>query len=289
VQASLESAEDSLDTFDPNALIGKTNLQITYDLHGLCALGGDASAFIFNQGGDWRYISLSNYGQNCFDGIQVITVPLSDFPNLNTSAPIEGIRTRFWASNPYRVDIYSVIAFGFMPTATSTPNFGTSTMVPTATLTETAIPTSTLTPTLLPTEVPTSTPTQVVSQEVELLSTFWHLAGSNGSEEAYQDLNPSVLQGFDTLRITYDLHGLTALSGDASAIIIDQNNDWHFVSLSDYGQNGYNGTQQVEIPLSNFPGLNLNEGVGSLHVRFWYDGSFTVDILSIVAFDSPAR
>jgi len=88
------------------------------------------------------------------------------------------------------------------------------------------------------------------------------------------------------LRITYNLHGLNALGGDASAIIFDQGGSWRYISLSNYGQNGLDGQQTVNIPLSDFPGLNPNNSVGTLHTRFWYSGPFTVDITSIVAYNS---
>jgi hypothetical protein len=113
----------------------------------------------------------------------------------------------------------------------------------------------------------------------ELLSAAWNLVGNNGANEKYQSIASNALAGKTTLRVTYDLHGLTALGGDASAIIFDQNG-WKFVSLSNYGQNGLNGTQTVDIPLSAF-GLNLSQSVGTLHTRFWYGGPFTVDITSI--------
>src|SRR5258706_13978304 len=75
---------------------------------------------------------------------------------------------------------------------------------------------------------------------IELLSQPWHLAGNNGASEKYQDGPATVLQGKTSLKITYDLHGLQALTGDASAIIFDQNG-WQYISLSNYGQNGKNG------------------------------------------------
>lgn len=118
---------------------------------------------------------------------------------------------------------------------------------------------------------------------IELLSQPWYLAGSNGADEAYQSIDPNILQGKTLLRITYDLHGLSALTGDASAIIFDQG-DWRYISLSNYGRNGLNGQQVVEILLSDFPSLNLNTTVGTLHTRFWYSSNFTVDILSIVVY-----
>jgi hypothetical protein len=119
-----------------------------------------------------------------------------------------------------------------------------------------------------------------VSTGIELLTTPWHLTGNNGASEKYKSINTSVLAGKTTLRITYDLHGLNALGGDASAIIFDQNG-WKFISLSNYGQNGKNGVQTVDIPLSSFPGLNLTTGSNTIHTRFWYGSAFTVDITSI--------
>jgi hypothetical protein len=63
------------------------------------------------------------------------------------------------------------------------------------------------------------------------------LTGNNGAAEAYQSTDVNVLKGMNAIRITYNLHGSQALSGDESAIIIDQNG-WHYISLSNYGQNG---------------------------------------------------
>jgi surface antigen len=117
----------------------------------------------------------------------------------------------------------------------------------------------------------------------ELLTAPWNLAGNNGASEKYQTISSSALAGKTTMRITYDLHGITALGGDASAIIFDQNG-WKFVSLANYGQNGLNGVQTVDIPLSAFTGLNLTTGSTTLHTRFWYGSAFTVDITSIKVF-----
>lgn len=91
-----------------NVLSGKQSITITYNLHGLCALGGDASAVVFEQNG-WKYVSLSNYGTNCLDGVQTVTIPLSDFTGLNPSQNLTGsFRSRFWYSSAFKVDILSV-------------------------------------------------------------------------------------------------------------------------------------------------------------------------------------
>lgn len=146
------------------------------------------------------------------------------------------------------------------------------------TLTAGSTPTPTPTPTVTPT--PTATP----APSVELLPSPWNLTGNNGASELYQSCDPGILAGKTTVRITYNLHGLQALGGDASAIIIDQNG-WHYISLSDYGQNGLDGSQTVDIPLSAFSGLDLTQPIdGTIHTRFWYGSQFTVDITSIIIF-----
>jgi murein DD-endopeptidase MepM/ murein hydrolase activator NlpD len=118
---------------------------------------------------------------------------------------------------------------------------------------------------------------------VELLTAPWNLSGNNGASEEYETIPAGVLAGKTTMRITYDLHGMNAIGGDASAIIFDQNG-WKYISLANYGQNGLNGVQTVDIPLSAFTGLNLTTGSTSLHTRFWYGSSFAVDITSIKVF-----
>lgn len=304
-------SREAYQTVNSNVLIGRTHLRVTYDLHGLQALGGDASALIFDQNG-WRYISLSNYGQNGKNGVQTVDIPLSQFPGLNLSQSVGLLHTRFWNSGGFTVDITSVIAYGFAsatntPTATfSATTTATQTMSPAPTLTLTSTPTSpvvptatasvtpTLTPTIpsptststmLPTALPTLTSTSTIPSisEAELLPAPWHLSADGGASELYQSIDPNVLVGRNTLRITYDLHGLEALPGDASALIFDQDG-WQYISLSEYGQNGLDGVQVIEVPLSDFFGLNLSESVGLLHTRFWYDSYFEVDIISVVAF-----
>jgi hypothetical protein len=124
-----------------------------------------------------------------------------------------------------------------------------------------------------------------LTENVELLSQPWNLTGSAGAAEKYQEIDPNILVGKDTLRVTYNLNGLKSLTGDASALIIDQNG-WNYVSLSNYGFNGATTSQTVDIPLSNFGALNPNLPVGTLHTRFWYSGTFNVNITSIIAYNS---
>jgi hypothetical protein len=170
---------------------------------------------------------------------------------------------------------FSFTANGTTNTPTTTP---TAALTATPTSTATQLPTATST--AVSTQLPTATSTPAVNG-TELLSQPMHLVGNNGAAEAYQSINSNALAGKTKLRVTYNLHGLSALGGDASALIFDQNG-WQYVSLSNYGTNGLDGSQTVEIPLSGFSGLNPNASVGMLHTRFWYNGPFTVDITSVV-------
>jgi hypothetical protein len=250
-------------------LAGKTTVRVTYDLHRLQALGNDASAIIFDQGGNWHYISLSTFGQNGKDGLQTADIPLSAFPGLDLAQSVGTLHTRFWYGGPFTVDITSIKVLGSTGATSS----------PTVTSTRTATPTSTASPTQTPTN--TATPT---GSGVELLTSgAWHLTGNNGDAQAYQSIPANVLSGKTYVRVTYNLHGLSALGSDASAIIFDQGGNWHYISLADYGQNGKDGVQAVEIPLSAFSGLNLTQSVGTLHTRFWYGSAFTIDLTSIIA------
>jgi len=129
-------------------------------------------------------------------------------------------------------------------------------------------------------------PLPVTAADTELVSSPWHLTGSNGDAQAY---GPSVgnIANKASLRITYDLHGTCFGGGTASALIFDQNG-WKYVPLSNYGQNCLNGSQTVTIPLSAWvsAGLNLSQNVGTFHVRFWHGSAFTVDITSAILVDT---
>ncbi len=101
-------ADEEYQGVDEDILLGKESITVTYDLNGLCALGNDASAIIFDQS-DWRYVSLSDYGTNCYDGTQVVTIPLDDFPDLDINEPLTGdLHSRFWYSSAFSVDITSI-------------------------------------------------------------------------------------------------------------------------------------------------------------------------------------
>lgn len=159
--SAVNGSSEKYQSVDKNVLNGMSMMEITYDLHGLCAIGGDASAIIFDQNG-WKYISLNRYGKNCLNGEQTVTLPLSDFSNLNTAIPLTGsVHTRFWYNLPFNVDIKSITLIKNTPQPPPAPSAPPVTPTPSqsVTPTPTIIPALTLTPSVQPTATPTALPT----------------------------------------------------------------------------------------------------------------------------------
>jgi hypothetical protein len=149
-------------------------------------------------------------------------------------------------------------------------------------------------------DLPTSTATASLACSANLLSHPWHLEATNDADEESEEIkDPNILKGRDTLRVTYNLHGLMAQEGvgkNDSAIIFNQPN-WYVASLSNpkySGQNGLDREQTVNIPLSDFIGLpdtqagipggkllDLNKPVSAIRARFWHHDHFNVDITYI--------
>lgn len=128
----------------------------------------------------------------------------------------------------------------------------------------------------------------VSAQNTEILKNPWHIKADGGASEKYQSVSPTVLSGKSSVQVTYDLHGLCAVNGDASALIFDQNG-WKYVALSEYGQNCKDGQQTVTIPLSDFKDITTGQPLdsnapltGSLHTRFWYNKPYAVDVTSVM-------
>ncbi|MBI4080726.1 MAG: hypothetical protein HY430_03055 [Candidatus Levybacteria bacterium] len=155
---------------DPNALKGGKTLRLTYNLKGACLLGGDASALIFDQpiNTTWRYISLSRYGKNCYNGYQIVDIPLRDFGKLDASKQVGTFHTRIWHSKGYDIDILSAEllsstalvvkaqpGLGNMNTQAKATPSPASAIFPTLTTFPTLTPLPSLTPTFTPTLTPT--------------------------------------------------------------------------------------------------------------------------------------
>jgi len=93
----------------PNVLNGMSSLTLTYNLNGHCLRSGGDSSIIFDQNG-WKRIYLANYGTNCLNGNQTVTIPLSDFTGLNTTQNLTGsFHSRFWHNLPVVFDITSAV------------------------------------------------------------------------------------------------------------------------------------------------------------------------------------
>jgi len=114
----------------------------------------------------------------------------------------------------------------------------------------------------------------------------WLLSGSKSIVTQSQLLPYDALKGKNMLNITYNLHGLCVMSGDASSITITQKNSdkKYSISFAEYGQNCYDGEQTIEVPLSSFEGLNPNQQIQSIIARFWYPTYYSVEIKSAVAY-----
>jgi hypothetical protein len=68
-------------------------------------LAEDASAVAFEQSGNWKWISLSDYAKD-EQGWQHVVIPLSDFMGLNISDNIANLAIRFWndSDSDYFID-----------------------------------------------------------------------------------------------------------------------------------------------------------------------------------------
>ena len=124
-------------------------------------------------------------------------------------------------------------------------------------------------------------------QGSELLTNPWVLKANRLSVERYQLVDPNALIGKKILRLIYNLNGACLLKGDASAIIFDQpfGRTWRYISLSKYAKNCFRGEQSVDIPLSDFKGLELNKPVGTFHIRIWHFKPYHVEIKSAVLYN----
>jgi hypothetical protein len=244
--AAQSSAEASKNVGVP-ALSAYNTIMVQINLHGVTLLGNDASALYLDQGGSWKYVSLSNYVQQGLDGWQTATVPLSDFQGFDQTASFDHLGFRFWVPSASTIDVGTIL---FSLNGTPPPS-GT-----------------------------------------ELLTSPWHLTGNNGDAQGDQSVNANALIGFDTVKVTFDLHGPSFGNGDDEAsIVFIQDNDWRAANVIPYGQNGLNGPQTVIIPLSAFHKvgnasiiLDLTRSIQGMHCRFWNAGAFTVDVTSIFVY-----
>lgn len=83
---------------------------VTYNTNGLCLLNGRASNIAFERPKTQSSyeVSLANYGKNCFDGLQTVEIPMSDFGNPTDVMMSTRFHVSFWHQSQYSVDIKQV-------------------------------------------------------------------------------------------------------------------------------------------------------------------------------------
>lgn len=123
------------------------------------------------------------------------------------------------------------------------------------------------------------------SEKVSLINN-WTLSGSKSIAAQSQVLSYDALKNKNMLNISYNLHGLCVMSGDASSLTIipKESNKKYSITFAEYGQNCFDGVQTIEIPLSNFDGLDPNELIQSIEARFWYPTYYNVEIKNLSAY-----
>ncbi len=102
-----------------------------------------------------------------------------------------------------------------------------------------------------------------------------------GDASTKKIIDAPILKGFDAIEFDINLNGKNVLDGDAGAIFIDQSGQI-MVELKDKVINGHNGWQHVKIPLSEFTGLNITDGIASITFRLWHQTSGIYYIDNIV-------
>lgn len=128
----------------------------------------------------------------------------------------------------------------------------------------------------------------ILSSEKEKVSLInnWILSGSKSIATQSQILSNYALKNKNMLNISYNLHGLCVMSGDASSLTINpiDSDKKYSISFAEYGQNCFDGLQTIEIPLSNFEGLDPDQQIKSIEARFWYPAYYNVEIKNAVAY-----
>ncbi|MFA7253158.1 MAG: hypothetical protein WC107_01225 [Patescibacteria group bacterium] len=272
------SANDSVGAtkvFNNRFLNGWTTLEMDVNLNGSTILDGDASGIIFDQGG-WKMVPLKKYVNNSQNSWQHVTIPLSDFAGLNTSQGIASMTLRLWnyTAGDYYFDNIKVSNKSITPP---------------------------ITPPVIPPVTPPTTPASgyIIANFDNGLNGFDR---GNNNSEALQLQNPAngdastkkiinspVLKGYQTIEFDLNLNGAYLLSGDAAIVSFDQGGT-RMVSLKNKVTNGISVWQHVKIGLSEFPGLDNNNGIASLSFRFWnyLPGTYNIDNVTLTGNTVPA-
>lgn len=106
--AAQSAAEASKNVGTP-ALSAYNTITVQINLHGATLLGNDASALYLDQGGSWKYISLSDYVQQGLDGWQTAIVPVSNFQGFDQTTAFDRLGFRFWVSSDSTIDVGTIL------------------------------------------------------------------------------------------------------------------------------------------------------------------------------------
>lgn len=164
----------------PDTLKDTESIVVTFNLHGLCALDGEAFSMSFeSREGNKRSVSLERYGKNCYDGEQSVTIPITDFFPVGFSSQVSRLMVRVWYPTSYVVDITKIYAntriLGAKTSRRIRPkkNTQTPTLRPSQTPTPSPTPTVTLsqTPTIFA-FIPTLTPLPQGSWQIQSVSSM---------------------------------------------------------------------------------------------------------------------
>jgi hypothetical protein len=105
---------------------------------------------------------------------------------------------------------------------------------------------------------------------------------AQSAAEASKDVEVPALAAYNTIMAQINLHGATLLGNDASALYLDQNGGWKYVSLSNYVQQGLDGWQTVTVSLGDFQDFDQTSSFDRLGFRFWVSSASTVDVGTIL-------
>jgi surface antigen len=120
-----------------------------------------------------------------------------------------------------------------------------------------------------------------VSAQTTSGNTFVRLVTPAGGDvETSKDVNTAALASYDSVSLAINLHGATVLGNDASALYLDQGG-WKYAPLANYLQQGFDGWQNLTVPLSDFTGFDKTTAFSRLGIRFWAPTVTTIDVDNI--------
>ncbi|MFA7253261.1 MAG: Ig-like domain-containing protein [Patescibacteria group bacterium] len=108
--AGFSSATKKL--IDNNILTNYSNIELDINTFGNALYDGDGSALAFEQGGEWKMISISEYADGAKTNWQHIKIPLSDFSGLSLNNKVDFIHFRFWNDQEADYAIDNIVLSG---------------------------------------------------------------------------------------------------------------------------------------------------------------------------------